>query len=95
VHRNIVGKEYSPNPVKVEVIAEMNCGATTQFATIVGVLPADRLGIIGSEYFIATKGRDDLKLRWIGDERLVVVALPNAEITRKASVWGQIEIGYE
>lgn len=91
----VVSRLPRPDGVSEVRVAVVNCGATSGFVTIIGVVAPTHVGDLGADYFFAIKGTEALTVRWVGDGRLSVRARSEAEVIRKAVIWHQLQIQYE
>jgi hypothetical protein len=77
-------------------VSERNCGATTEFSSVVNVQRAsDKFDPDAGVYFVA-KGRYDVSAKWTGDRELLVTCsrCTRKDIFHEVAMDGDITISY-
>lgn len=92
---DITAEDPSPNGKMIALTITSNCGATTDFATLVGIVAADRPHKLNDNYFFATTGVWRVPIHWINNDHLVVTVTTNEMILRKAVVSERKQIRYD
>ena len=88
----------SPSGRYVATIFERDCGATTDFATIVSLRKAEEVfdakGAKGQQPVLIVSGQPAVTLSWSSDTDLVVTLPPTEAFTKRES-WRDVRIVYQ
>ena len=93
----VLSESASPNGVLIATSFVRNCGATTDFSSIVSLhRKSDGLGTDQDMVFVA-KGRHQLSLRWSDATTLAVRCdtCSRASIFRQVAIAGDVNIDYQ
>jgi len=86
------GTAPQPGGQLVASIVLRNCGATTDFATIVSLHRGDSTA--NTDDVLVINGRAEMSLAWEGQTKLAIVckACPRESIVRQMSISGQVDV---
>ncbi len=82
-----------PGSPSTVLVVHRNCGATTDYSTIIGFDSNADGRIDPDDYFFMAKGRLDINVSVVSGPGIVVTH-PTADVFRKASIWGHSSITY-
>ena len=92
----VKGKAVSPDGQLVARVSERECGATTDYSSVVNLQkPSDKLEPDDGVLFVA-KGQHDIFVHWTGDKELLVTctSCSRKDRFREVKVTGDIDIRY-
>lgn len=90
----VTGRAFSPDGSRAALTVVPGCGATVGFHTHSAVVPAGDLGDVRARAFLVVKGRQDVALRWHGDDQLMAEVPEGAQVFTQATVWDGVQIDY-
>ncbi|WLQ11866.1 DUF5412 family protein [Hahella aquimaris] len=93
----IIDEVSSPNGMNIATIFERNCGATTSYvqAIIIRDRNSNFNGNNVDDFIFTMKGQEEVKVKWLGDNRLVVIRPEKTkDIYIKLSDWEDFKIDY-
>jgi len=86
----------SPDGQLASRVSERNCGATTDYSSVVNLQrPSDKFDPDNGVLFVA-KGQHSISLRWIADKELLVIctSCSRKDVFREVTVTGDIDVRY-
>jgi hypothetical protein len=92
---DLLRSELSPRKHSKVSVYEVNCGATTGFVYLLTVSAFGRSVDPSQEYFFSKTGRDDIRVAWNGEDRIIIEHGNTGRILRKAVVWNTYQIDYK
>lgn len=96
-NNRVLTEVQSDDRLYTATLFERNCGATTPFATIVGLRAAgtDFDAESKEDWLVALSGRTALRLRWAGGRQLVIQGAGGEPDAQIRSSWQDVKVTFE
>ena len=92
---NVKSQSVSPDGRYIARLVERDCGATTDYSTVVDLrLSSESLDSHQDNWILTMPGRHSITLTWQGNTELMIM-LPQSRTVVQKTAWGDVEVTYQ